>query len=300
MQTGDILKKFRKNRKMTQKEICDGLITRQSYSKIENNLQQPNYEILLAILEKLDYEIDDFKNEMDKHTTIENYYALLLKAKKNKASLKEIKELITYAQNNKYKNNTHFQLYGRIVGHFQKKYPSLISNYTKEDREYFKKFSSNYSTNYSLSDLKLLADLSTHLLSYEEVYKIYKSLPNFNIFEYGKLSEIYSLQVHKIYNNYCDLALFNNDLKTAKEILELHISFASYYPNLRYMLYIKINEATLGYQETNDPLFLDELKRLANFTEELGDTISATSIFHQIEILKKNASYKTTDIIVND
>lgn len=300
MSTGDILKKFRKNRRVNQQDLCRGIITRQTYSKIENNQQEPNYEILQSLLKKLNYEIDDFNRELEKTSEIEFYYTLLLKAKNNQCDLSDIETLYCFANQNKYNNHTFFQLYGRTVGHLHKIYPTIIRDYTDEDKQYFSDFISDYSKTYSLSDLKMLADFSAHLLDYKELILTFKKLPNFSPFSYGKLSEVYSLQVHKIYNNFCDSALFNNDLKNAKKMITLHKEFGKFYPNMRYLFYIKINELTIGYLETNKKLYLDELTKLADFSKQLGDHSTATSIFYQIKVLKEKLDYDSTNAISNE
>lgn len=300
MQTGTILKKFRKNRKFNQEQLCKNIITRQTYSKIENNQQEPNYEILLALLERLDYEIDDFNKELETKNEIEKYYKILLQAKNREASLKQIEELYAYSNHNKYKNNTFFQLYGRTVGHLQKFYPNIIEEYSQQDKQFFKKFTDYYSEEYSLSDLKMIADFATHLLPYSDLIAIYNKFPNLNPYKYGKMSEIYTLQMHKIYNNFCDSALFNNDLETAKKILITHRDFSTYYPNMRYLFYIKINELTLGYIETRNNIYLNKLENFATLCQELGDIPTAESITYQTNTLRKNKKYDTTKVISNE
>lgn len=289
--TGKILRRFRKNRSMTQQLLSQGIISRQTYSKIEKGDLEPNFEILTDLLNKLDYELSDFALEYNQLKNDDFIYRIYQKGIAKKATKNEIVKLNTYIHLNYKKSKRNFYLYGITKGHLQPIYPKLIPKFTLEDKEYFKKLVMNSKSYFSLYDLKLIGNFSGHLLSYGDLISLYFTLPNFSPYDYGDDFELYHSEIHKIYNNFCDIAIYNNDIPTAKEILKKHSLFTEINKDFRFFLYIKINELAINFKEFKYPESIEKLKKILNTIILLGDIEMEKALSYQIEVLETDAEY---------
>ncbi|MFP7736761.1 tetratricopeptide repeat protein [Priestia aryabhattai] len=73
---GQRIKELRKESKLTQQHLSEGIITRSYLSQIEKGLVQPSFDVLEKLSEKLDCTVDDF------FKTVENKDLLLSQVKK--------------------------------------------------------------------------------------------------------------------------------------------------------------------------------------------------------------------------
>ncbi|WP_368896491.1 helix-turn-helix domain-containing protein, partial [Priestia megaterium] len=73
---GQRIKELRKESRLTQQDLSEGIITRSYLSQIEKGLVQPSFDVLEKLSEKLDCTVDDF------FKTIENKDLLLSQVKK--------------------------------------------------------------------------------------------------------------------------------------------------------------------------------------------------------------------------
>lgn len=127
---GEKIKEVRKRKKLTQKEVAEGVCTQVTISKIENKNSIPNMRILTKICDRLDIKINEvILSEEDSN---ENY-----------DSLKEIRELIRLYKFNqaetllnqlneeKLTNNYEKKLYyyykGKLLSGFRKKFEEGLS-----------------------------------------------------------------------------------------------------------------------------------------------------------------------------
>lgn len=65
---GTLLKKIRQEKGLSQKDIYDGIMTRQTYYLIETNVSMPSFDKFLMILEKLFISVDEFLYLLDPET----------------------------------------------------------------------------------------------------------------------------------------------------------------------------------------------------------------------------------------
>lgn len=283
--TGDILKKMRKQRKMNQQQLCKGIISRQAYSRLENNLQEPNYEILLQLLNRLNYETTDFWRELNHDNPLDQCHKLYLKGIAGEMTEKEAAELMSQLNSITEKNNRYYHLLGMISGHLHSKFPKIIPDLKEHISPYFKNYIQDL-TDLSLYDLRIIGDFATSALSYPEQKEFFQKLDEFDPYAYGEESYAYRTQIHKIYNNFCDFALSKNDLQFAKTILDRHNRFAKVHKDLRYLSYLQINNAIYAYRITGDKKHLETLKEIAQALETCGDSNVAKKIDYQYQAYK--------------
>lgn len=298
--TGQILKHFRKNRFITQEKLSKGIVSRQTYSKIERGDIEPNFEILNALLKKLDYRLSDFAIEFEKLDRINTYFNIYQKGLSKNATEDEIKSLNKYIHKNYKQSKQQFYLYGLTKGRLEPVYPDIIPAFTEDDKQYFKKLIMKKQKYFSLYDLRLIGNFSAHLLSYEDLLILYNSLPDFLSIDYGDDIEIYHSEVHKIYNNFCDIAIFNDDINTAKEILRKHILFAESHKDFRFYLYTKINDLIIKFKESAEDEYLDKLKQILKTIRLLGDEQMVKSLEYQINILQTKDTYESIKAITHN
>lgn len=107
---GTLLKKIRQDKGLSQKDIYDGIMTRQTYYLIETNVSMPSFDKFLMILEKLFISVEEFLDLLD-HESFppeNNLYHQLSQAvfKKDQpvfeSLIKETQEIYTMTHNKKY------------------------------------------------------------------------------------------------------------------------------------------------------------------------------------------------------
>lgn len=298
--TGKILQQFRLNRGMTRQELSNGIISRQTYSKIENDKIEPNFEILNAILNKLDYSLSDFAIEYERLKEDNIFFYIYQKGIANEATEEEIIRLVNYVEQNYKRSKKDFYLYGLTKGQLFPYYPELIPKFNSEDKEYFKRIMMVDQSFFSLYDLKIIGNFASHLLDYKSLLYLYSSLPEFFPFDYGDNVELYHAEIHRIYNNFCDIAIYNNDTNTARSILDKHKAFAKTHKNIRNGLYIQINELTIKFKESKDDKYIFRLKSLSEGLNLIGDYETAKALDYQIKVLETDDEYISFNAITHN
>lgn len=197
---GSVYKEVRKSKGITQKEVCEGGISRSILSKFENNQSIPSYETMEIFLNQIDMSFDEFEY-------ICNYYQpsekteLVLKIVNNLSLIgtKEIKEL-----------------YKKCI-EFLKKHPNDIqiknlSNILKISIELRENGFSDYSHQIAseiwkelekrdawyMSDLRLLASILFHF-SIDVVQTITEKILE-NLEKYRDYKELDSLRFALLFN----------------------------------------------------------------------------------------------------
>ncbi|MBL1227222.1 helix-turn-helix domain-containing protein [Enterococcus sp. BWR-S5] len=297
---GDILKKFRLLRNFNQTVLSKGIISRPAYSKIENNWQEPNYEILTALLARLNYEITDFWRELNRDNVVDQCYKLFLKGLEGDLTEQEARNLIQVLEDSKFLSNRHYHLYGMTKSYLHNSFPSIISSLEDSDKEYFRTYINSLKNSYSLYDLKIIGDFATHVLPYSEIKKLYNRLPEFSPYDYAEDTQLYRTQIHKIYNNICDIAVLENDLELASELLVKHKKFAKVHSDLRYLLYIQINEAMILFKKSGNICDLDKLKEVAKIFNQIGDIKTSEAVLYQYNSYVGEDTYKPDSAITHD
>ncbi|MDR1012908.1 MAG: helix-turn-helix domain-containing protein [Lactobacillales bacterium] len=64
MNYGTFLKKIRKSRKITQENLCKGIISRRTLCNLENNKSLISFDILCKLLERLNVDFDEFLSNL--------------------------------------------------------------------------------------------------------------------------------------------------------------------------------------------------------------------------------------------
>lgn len=298
--TGEILKQFRKNRNLSQGEVSAGIISRQAYSKIERGISEPNYDIFQAILNRLNYSMSDFINESNNHSGENYYYKLLLKGLDNTLTSPEAEKLYTYVNTNKNTNSHVMHLYGRVIGHLHHSFPAIIPYFSEEDKELFKTYIFNLNGHYSLNDLHIIGDFATISMSKEELCRFYEQLPDFSTSDYAFDITSYQIQINKIYNNFCDVFLANNDLIHAEDSIKKQRKFLAVRMDLRYAFYLKINEIALTFKQTRNERVLLELLNIADTMESVGDKSTAKAIRYQYKTYIDESPYLPENALTPD
>ncbi|MEI5992343.1 hypothetical protein A5881_003899 [Enterococcus termitis] len=298
--TGKILKQFRKNRNLSQIEVATGIISRQAYSKIERGISEPNYDIFQSILNRLNYNMTDFLNENNNQSGENSYYKLLLKGLDNTLTSQEAETLYNYVNNNKSSNSKIMHLYGRVIGHLHHKFPAIIPYFSQDDKDLFKKYIFHLKGHYSLNDLQIIGDFATISMDKEELCKFYEQLPDFSTSDYAFDITSYQIQINKIYNNFCDVFLANNNLIHAADSIKKQKKFLAVRMDLRYAFYLKINEIALTFKQTKNERVLLELLNIADTMESVGDKSTAKAIRYQYKTYIDASPYLPENALTPD
>lgn len=298
METGTILKQFRIQRNMTQDELCQGIISRQTYSRIENNLCEPNLDILKHLLEKLNYQITDFWREMTKGETLEECYKYFLKGIAGQLSAQEARQLMNLLPDITEINNRYLHFSGMLKSHLHSQFPEIIPTFSDFERNNLKNYILQLK-HFSVYDLRIIGDFASRLLDYQQLKQLFFLLPDLRPYDYGEESSIYRTQVHKIYNNFCDVALEKNDFPFVKILLKKHRKFANVHSDLRYLTYLKINEIILEYKMTKNRHTILQLTNIAENLTFIGDKKTANAVLNQMNSYLED-NYKPENHIVID
>lgn len=298
--TGSIIKKIRKKRNMTQSEVAKGILSRQTYSKLERNLSEPAIDIFIHLLNRLNYSFPDFINEMEDYTTQNYYHDVYLKALKNEIPSEEALKLYNYANDTKENDTNSLYFYGRVTGHLHKLYPTIIPEFSDADKQLFRTYILSLGKEYSLYDLRVIADFSALSLQPQELGELYDNLPEFSPINYAYDISSYHLLICKLHNNFCDIFLAYNDLKRAKISNDKLDYFLKQRMNLRYAFYKKINEITLNYLTTNNEKILQELLDIADYLEYIGDLATANAARYQYKTYLNKEQYRPENAFTPD
>lgn len=132
---GTLIKKIRLEKGLSQKDIYEGIMTRQTYYLIESNSSMPSFDKFLLILEKLFITVDEFLNLLDSEhfptekTLYHELTKIIFNKNQNELStlIKKTNQLYKKTNNTKY---FHLKLIAQAMFyiHFEKKH------FTKMDR----------------------------------------------------------------------------------------------------------------------------------------------------------------------
>lgn len=300
MYSGEILKKFRINRNMTQSEVSKGIISRQAYSKIEKGQSEPSFQIFSNLLERLNYDLSDFMNEKRNLFSEKQYYKIYLQALDGTLTENEVEQLYKFSYDHRKENSNLLALYGKIKGHIHHRYPLIVPNFSREDKQLFKDYILNLNGHYSLNDLLIIGDFATISIHPDELGDFYDTLPSFKTSDYEYDISSYQLQICKIYNNFSDVFLPHNDLKRAEDCIKKLENFLKQKLNLRYAFYLKINKICLEYKKSDNPKILLELLDIAKIMESVGDTETANAIRYQYETYVNETPYVPENALTSD
>lgn len=300
MNNGQIIKKMRQNRKMTQEQVAEGLISRQAYSKIEKGDSEPGFELFQKLLERLNYGLSDFINEQRNYSKESQLYKAYLNALDGNLSNEEVQQTYNILKKNCTKNSHSLSLYGKFVGLVNKIYPLTVPNFSEKDKLIFREYIQNLNGFYSLNDLMVIADFAALSFDVKSLAKFYSTLPNFKTSDYEYDISSYQLQICKIYNNFADIFIFNDYLELGEECTDKLESFLTQRMNLRYSFYLKINRICLEYKKTNDVTKLAELLDIKKIMEQAGDIQTANSIEYQYKAYINKKEYNPDDALTPD
>lgn len=296
---GKTIKQIRINKQLSQTDMAKNLMSRQFYSKIENNTVDITLSTLEQLLKKLKIDTTDFLREHLKNTELSYYQKLLVKGFRKTLAPTEAKELIDYVSKHYTEDSQHLLLYVLTKSHVHNQFPNLIPNITEKDKSFIKKYIFSIKGDYRLFDLKIIGDCA-RFLSLTDLKKLFDQFPNFATEDFSTDNSNIRVQINKIYNNFCDLAILEKDIPFAKRILTLHKEFAKTYPEVRYLFYIKINEVMITYMETQELSVLLELNKIADMFEYIGEQETAKAIRYQFQEYAEKNSYNPNKIITKD
>ncbi|MGM0336940.1 helix-turn-helix domain-containing protein [Enterococcus sp. AZ008] len=296
---GKTIKQIRLDKQLSQTDIAKDLMSRQFYSKIENDTAEITLSTLQQILKKLNVDITDFLRENLKNTEIAYYQQLLVKGFRQTLTAIEAKELMDYVKDHYTKDNKHLLLYVLTKSHVRNQFPNLIPDITEEDKLFIKKCIFSIKGQYSLFELKLIGDCA-RFLSISDLKKLFNQFPNYAKKDFSTENSNIRIQINKIYNNFCDLAILAKDIPFANKILTLHKEFAKTYPEIRYLFYIKVNETMITYLETKEISVLLELNKIADMFEYIGEQETAKAIRYQFQEYAEKNSYNPNELITKD
>lgn len=57
---GQTIRKIRKDKGLTQKDVCQGVVTLSYYSRIERNISTPTIDIFMEIIKNLNVRLEEF------------------------------------------------------------------------------------------------------------------------------------------------------------------------------------------------------------------------------------------------
>lgn len=296
---GNTLKNIRINKNFSQTELSKDIMSRQLYSKVENNSAEITFNTLEQLLQKMNVGMIDFLREYNKSDLLSQYKNLLLKAFKKDITPTEAKELNDFVEANKHLSSEHLSLFVLTKSHVHIIYPAIVSNIKKNDINDINKYILSLQGEYTLHDLKLIGDCARYL-PLNNLKKIYNKFPRYDLEDFTMDNSIYRVQIHKIYNNFCDIALAEKDLAFAKKVLLQHKRFSNVYSEIRYLFYIKINEIILTYLETKEFGVLFELNTIADTLESIGELGTAKAIRSEFIAYAQDTQYDPKKTITKD
>jgi HTH-type transcriptional regulator, quorum sensing regulator NprR len=143
---GQRIKELRKNAKLTQQELAEGIITRSYLSQIEKGMVQPSYEVLERIADKLGCSVEAF------YETVENKDLFILQLKKeiktaeNQVESNRFEKLKSLIQKEEYLQHPELNEYDKgILNWLHGRYNESMGDFTKA--EIFYKTSISYLEN---------------------------------------------------------------------------------------------------------------------------------------------------------
>jgi transcriptional regulator with XRE-family HTH domain len=296
--TATILKTLRKQRNLTQAEISKGIISRQSYSKIENGDIPPTIDVLFLLLERLNLDYVDFMREYNKENEFTKQKAIFYKALNKKQITEEkIQLLYQFVNKNKHRSNQYYHFYGIVKGHLHSKYPHLVPNFTKKDKQELKNYILTLNEHYSLYDIKLIADFAGILYPYDDFKKMVKKIDSLDPFAYAENMHSYLHYLQQIYNNLTDIAIREKDFLTAEQSLKKHKDLLEIHPDVRQSIYYEINRLSNHYLQTKDKTALKRIKKYAKVFKNISDYQTYKAINKQTKVMKRETKIDPQELI---
>lgn len=284
---------------MSQLDMSTNLMSRQFYSKIENNTVDITLDTLEQLLDRLQIDISDFLREQAKDTDLAHYKKILVKGFRQTISALEAKELVDYVSKYYTKDQQHLLLYVLTKSHIHNQFPNLISAITPKDIAYIKKYIFSLQGEWGIFELKFVGDCA-RFLTLSELKLLFEKLPNYASKDFSTDNSNIRIQINKLYNNFCDMAILQKDIPFAKKIFTVHSEFLKTYPEVRYLFYVKINEIMITYLETKELSVLIELNKIADMLEYIGEYETAKAIRNQFQEYAEKNSYDPNKLITKD
>lgn len=287
---GEILKKLRKLRGLNQKECCQGIISRHTYSRIERNQTNLHFYILSELLERLNVSFDDFLFFKNKKTGISFSRRKLSCLTSEILQDTNLLELYSYFRKNKNTNIENFHHYLLCKQKIEELDFDTIEKINSKDLNNLQ----NYITKlkfFSILDLTLISDMCDYL-TYDvmknislKIVKQIKDLKN-----YSDVSPSYQQVVHLTLYTFTSVALKNEDYNFVKYLLKLTKDFLTHFPNHYFLIFLQFNTHTLNYKLTTNNYYLSKLFLLKDYMKEIEDYQSVDKIENQIKLLIQHTS----------
>ncbi|MBO0466734.1 hypothetical protein BCR22_03165 [Enterococcus plantarum] len=282
---GETLKKLRKLRRLNQKECCQGIISRHTYSRIERNQTSIQFHVLLELLERLNISFEDFlffKKEMNPPIfSRKKLFDLTIETFQESEGV----ELYSYLEQNKQKNMQNFHHY--LL--YKQKMEQLDFENSEKINLHDLNILNSYITKlsfFSILDLTLFSDMCSYL-TYDIMktasLKIVKQIKN--IMNRPDTKLIYQQKLHLTLYTVTSVALENEDYNFVKHLLGITRDFLDCFPNHHYLVFLHCNTHTLNYKLTTNNYYLSKLFILKDYMKEVEDYQTVDKIEKQIKLL---------------
>ncbi|EOH99186.1 hypothetical protein UAY_01963 [Enterococcus moraviensis ATCC BAA-383] len=275
---GETLKKLRKLRGLNQKDCCQGIISRHTYSRIERNQTSIQYHILLELLERLNFSYQDFwfyKNEKN----------ALYASKKKLSCMDNTLDLYAYFKENKKKSIEKFHCYLLCKLRMEQFDFDTVEKINDRDLQHLNKYLKKL-TFFSIIDLTLVSEMCDYL-AYDTVKRVSLTiLKQINLSsDSSEFTRSHQYAIHLALCTNTSIALKNEDYSFTKKMLTKTKDFLEQYPNHYFLLFLHFNTHTLNYKLTMNNHYLSKLFLLKDYMKELEDYQTAEKIETQIKSL---------------
>lgn len=273
MNFGATIKKIRKDKNLTQKELSDGILTRSHLSQIETNSYFPAYDKFFLLLDRLNVTFEEFLFvQNDQKMPFKQHIRIQISEAANLVDVEKLKNLAITTKDlyDKTGNLTyyHYMLISKalIVYSANHTVSDDMIKFVKPIKDYLLGMDSWY-----LYELKLFSGI-IFSLSAEEVqlfsHRVLKQLDNFRDF-----TEYQHTEQH-IRHNLSMLCLEYNDFQSAKNLAETAINMATRYTLVYEKICSEINFAIACIKLGEDGDFYEIIRKNMLIIEYLGfDTL---------------------------
>ncbi|WP_086312792.1 hypothetical protein A5821_000343 [Enterococcus sp. 7F3_DIV0205] len=287
---GEVLRKLRKLRGLSQKECCHGIVSRHTYSRIERNQTNLQFQIFTELLERLNTSYADFLFLKKEKERLNIYRQKLSSLNKKNIQENDPLELYAYFEKNKNKSIQNFHYYLLCKKKMEKLDFDQIEKINMTDLNQLTMYINNL-TFFSILDLNLISDMSDYL-TYDTIKK--GSLKAIKKLTYNNLTLAYQQAVHQFFYSITSVALKNEDYTFTKYLLKQTNNFLSFFPDHYFLLFSHVNRHTLNYKLSQNNYYLSKLFILKDCMKELKDEQSVKQIENQIKLLLQHSSSHPT------
>ncbi|MDA1847842.1 tetratricopeptide repeat protein [Bacillus cereus] len=298
---GQRIKELRKQKKLTQEKLADGIITRSYLSQIEKGLIQPSYEVLEALSNKLNCSVEDFFDVVENKELTLSQIKKDIKAAENHTTANLWDKVKNFIEQKNYFNHPDVNKYDEgILNWIHGKYYEHIHDFNHAIPYFTKSISLLKEGNYvnelvrSLDSLGYLySGINNHETALSTLNRAYKIiiheqisgilrvslLANLGIV-HGRLSEYYSAI------NFLEEAIEQNEqTRTHYKAGEIYMALGICNMELqRFDQAKKANEKALKFFKLNE----NKLYEAGTYTN-LGILSSYKKEFHQAQLSFKTA-----------